>query len=242
MRGRAAPMCSFVGYQMTILDLELVCSPSDSVREIETEDGTLLLDIRQGLCLGLSAVGAMIWRRLKLNETTEEITRHLADQFTDVPTQQICDDAVCFINDIRQKGLLIPDDHVCAAIRLPHLLTLLQSDGNALRKKRRQTRFLFWKSMLGLLAYDLLGFGKNFPKVYIGVGDWPVAALAPLSDDVDQVCHAINQACLWYPKCVLCLQRSAVTTCLLRNCGVPAQMTIGAQRFPFRAHAWTEVS
>jgi hypothetical protein len=32
-----------------------------------------------------------------------------------------------------------------------------------------------------------------------------------------------------------------VTTCLLRTCGIPAQMVIGAQEFPFKAHAWTEV-
>lgn len=66
--------------------------------------------------------------------------------------------------------------------------------------------------------------------------------MVPTDDALHQVCNAINRACVWYPKRILCLQRSAVTTCLLRNCGVPARMTIGAQRFPFRAHAWTEVN
>jgi hypothetical protein len=227
---------------MTTLDLELISSPSDSVREIETQDGAVLLDIRQGLCLGLSVVGAMIWRRLRLNETIEQITRHLASRFSDVPTRQIHDDAVLFIRDIRQKGILVSDDQVYTAIQLPRLFTLLRFNPDALRKNRRQPRFLFWKALLGLLTYDVFGFGKNFPKVHAGVGNWPVAPLTPSSEAADQVCHAINHACLWYPKRVLCLQRSAVTTCLLRNCGVPARMTIGAQRFPFRAHAWTEVS
>jgi hypothetical protein len=40
---------------------------------------------------------------------------------------------------------------------------------------------------------------------------------------------------------VLCLQRSAATTCLLRSHGVRALLVIGAQRIPFRAHAWVEV-
>ena len=48
-------------------------------------------------------------------------------------------------------------------------------------------------------------------------------------------------ACIWYWKEVRCLQRSAVTTSLLRHCGVPAQMVIGALEIPFTAHAWTEV-
>ena len=39
----------------------------------------------------------------------------------------------------------------------------------------------------------------------------------------------------------LCQQRSAATACLLRKCGVPAQLVIGAQQMPFKAHAWVEV-
>ena len=45
----------------------------------------------------------------------------------------------------------------------------------------------------------------------------------------------------WYPKQAMCLQRSAVTTCLLRSAGVQAEMIIGCQRLPFLAHAWVEV-
>jgi Transglutaminase-like superfamily/Coenzyme PQQ synthesis protein D (PqqD) len=227
---------------MTTHVIEFLGSPSDSVREIQTQDGTLLLDVRQGLCLGLSVVGAIIWSRLRHNENIEQITRHLASRFSDVSTQEIHDDAVHFIRDIQEKGMLVSGDQACAPIRLPRLLTFLQSNPQALRENHRQTRFLFWKALLGLLTYDVFGFGKNFSKVHAGVGNWPVSPLTPRPDAVERVCHAINHACLWYPKRVLCLQRSAVTTCLLRNCGVPAQMTIGAQRFPFRAHAWTEVS
>lgn len=43
------------------------------------------------------------------------------------------------------------------------------------------------------------------------------------------------------PKQVLCLQRSAVTTCLMRHNGLRATMVLGAQTLPFKAHAWTEV-
>jgi hypothetical protein len=28
---------------------------------------------------------------------------------------------------------------------------------------------------------------------------------------------------------------------LLRRCGIPASMVMGAQMLPFKAHAWTEV-
>ena len=51
----------------------------------------------------------------------------------------------------------------------------------------------------------------------------------------------MDMACIWYWKQALCLQRSAATACLLKSYGVPAQMVIGAQLMPFRAHAWVEV-
>jgi len=40
---------------------------------------------------------------------------------------------------------------------------------------------------------------------------------------------------------VLCLQRSAATTMLLRRHGAAAEMVIGAQVLPFKSHAWVEV-
>lgn len=97
------------------------------------------------------------------------------------------------------------------------------------------------KAMLSLLMFDLRGLGRNFSKMYGAVSNCPVAHCQIDADAVQRVCDAVNHACVWYPKRVLCLQRSAVTTCLLRRCGVPAKMVMGAQNLPFKGHAWTEV-
>ena len=101
--------------------------------------------------------------------------------------------------------------------------------------------FLLLKALLGLLIFDARGLGHDFASMHRMVRQWPVSR--PTTDDfvVERVCEAVNNACVWYPKRVLCLQRSAVTTCLLRYCGVPAKMVMGAQDLPFKAHAWTEV-
>lgn len=103
-------------------------------------------------------------------------------------------------------------------------------------------RFLFWRALIGLIAFDVFGFGRSFVRVHKLVGGWRIAQRTASAGTVDGVCKAVNCACVWYPRRVLCLQRSAVMTCLLRSCGVPAQMVIGAQKLPFKAHAWTEVS
>jgi len=101
---------------------------------------------------------------------------------------------------------------------------------------------LFWKALVGLLMFDVLGFGRDFARMHRVVTDWSVAqGRVGRSDAVQQVCRAVNYACVWYPKQVLCLQRSAVTTCLMRHHGIPATMVLGAQTLPFKAHAWTEV-
>jgi hypothetical protein len=95
--------------------------------------------------------------------------------------------------------------------------------------------------VLALLAYDILGFDGNFPSMHKFVSSRKVSHHPAPSDAVNRICDAVNNACVWYPKRVLCLQRSAVTTCMLRHYGVPAQMVVGAQKMPFKAHAWTEV-
>ncbi len=101
-------------------------------------------------------------------------------------------------------------------------------------------RLLFWKALLGLMLFDLLLLGRHFNRLHRIVSSWKVA---PKNADVkvtSKVCEAVNLACVWYPKHALCLQRSTVTTCLLRNCGIEAEMVVGAQKLPFKAHAWVE--
>lgn len=102
-------------------------------------------------------------------------------------------------------------------------------------------KYLFWRALLGFLVFDLRGFNRNFSGLYRFVRNRPVSGRTAGSDAVERVCKAVNDASVWYPKRVRCLQRSAVTTCLLRNCGISAKMVMGAQVTPLKAHAWTEV-
>ncbi len=56
------------------------------------------------------------------------------------------------------------------------------------------------------------------------------------------VVWTVEEACVWYFKRAYCLQRSAVTTWLLRAYGVDAEMVIGIRPLPFESHAWVEVA
>lgn len=57
----------------------------------------------------------------------------------------------------------------------------------------------------------------------------------------ERLCRAIDYACVLYFRHVLCLQRSAATTLLLRRHGLNAKLVIGAKLLPFRSHAWVEL-
>jgi Transglutaminase-like superfamily len=96
----------------------------------------------------------------------------------------------------------------------------------------------YWK----LVQFDLHLARGSFATFYDEVRHCPIERKAAPAEVMERICTAVNLACIWYWKEVRCLQRSAATTCLLRRHGVPAQMVIGVQQIPFKAHAWVEVS
>jgi hypothetical protein len=101
--------------------------------------------------------------------------------------------------------------------------------------------FLILKAYLKLIHFDLCLARGNFAVLYDEVRNYPVGKTTPAPGAVECICSAFDMACIWYWKEALCLQRSAATACLLRRYGVTAQMVIGAQQMPFKAHAWVEV-
>ena len=101
---------------------------------------------------------------------------------------------------------------------------------------------LFLRAVFVLLAYDVVCAFCRFEKIHAMVRRWAVAEKnRDQPRAVDRICASMNYACIWYPKQVLCLQRSFATTYLLRKSGVQANMVLGAQKLPFQAHAWVEV-
>ena len=101
--------------------------------------------------------------------------------------------------------------------------------------------FLVLKAYSLLIVFDIYLARGNFAALYNKVRNHPIKKTTPAPGAVEHICAAVDMASIWYWKEVLCLQRSAATACLLKRYGVPAQMVIGAQQMPFKAHAWVEV-
>lgn len=102
-------------------------------------------------------------------------------------------------------------------------------------------RFFVLKAYLKLIYFDFYLARGNFAALHQRVRSYPIRKRAAAPDAVEKLCAAMDLACIWYWKEALCLQRSAATTCLLKQYGVVAQLVIGAQQMPFKAHAWVEV-
>jgi hypothetical protein len=100
---------------------------------------------------------------------------------------------------------------------------------------------VFLQALFGLLVYDVLNCLCPFKTIHSIVKSWEVTTRAHDERSVEKIVRAVNYACAWYPKRSMCLQRSFVTTYLLRRYGITAQMVLGAQKLPFKAHAWVEV-
>lgn len=81
---------------------------------------------------------------------------------------------------------------------------------------------------------------RDFPRLYQAVRNQPLQQ-RPGSHSLEEICAAMDVACVWYWRHVLCLQRSAATAVMLRRNGIAADLVLGIQQVPFRAHAWVEV-
>jgi hypothetical protein len=80
-------------------------SISPRVKQTESEDGAVLLDIEQGICFSLNAVGLKIWEKLRRQSPIGQIADSLAQEFH-IPRDQIMADVCDFVAQLESKHLI----------------------------------------------------------------------------------------------------------------------------------------
>lgn len=100
---------------------------------------------------------------------------------------------------------------------------------------------LLLRAYVGLLRVDFQLAFRGFAVVHARVKQCARETDRHNPRTTEEICRAVDVACVLYFKEVLCLQRSAAAACLLRKFGIPGELVIGVQQWPFRAHAWVEV-
>jgi hypothetical protein len=167
----------------------------------------------------------------------------------DVTQEQLRGDTERFLDQLATMRLVTRDAHgywinpgvsgttaAAATTAVPRAKEISPQDD--IRPSKRETVTAFF----GLLAFDLLLKFRGFQSLIEKVEHWPTTE--PRTTDLAtcrRVRAMVDRAQMYYPKKAMCLQHSAVVTCLLRHRGVPAQMILAAQTFPAKAHAWVEV-
>ena len=89
------------------------------------------------------------------------------------------------------------------------------------------------------LSLKLLGLRRSVRLARRLVGRAPEHGGSDRSR-VLEIARAVATAAAFYPGRAQCLEQSLALYVLLRRRGIPAQLRIGVQPFPFVAHAWVE--
>lgn len=220
---------------------------------------------------GVGALTWMIIEQSETALSVDEVVVELSRQFVainaqgelcyDVPPAQLHHDTERFLKTLAQKKLLrITSDgagrelyQINDGVSGTTSATLASLDNtneeaqpsepiqsvNEIKPSKRETAVAF----LGLLAFDLVLRFKGFNALIEKVEQWSITGEESIDREVCRRVRAtVDRAQMYYPKKAMCLQHSAVVTCLLRRRGVPAEMVLAAQEFPPRAHAWVEVA
>jgi hypothetical protein len=238
-------------------------SPTDRARK--HKDGSVLLSIAEDSVCKLNGVGALTWMILEEARdglSLEEIVCALEHEFEainsenellyEVPHEQLTTDTDRFLKKLASMNLVQHSGDSFYSISADVTGTtsapateIEQSDfaGNDIAEDLSFSRRETFSAFVGLLAFDLLLKFGGFQRLIGKVARWPIAE--PRNAD-REICRRVrgmvDRAQMYYPKKAMCLQHSAVVTCLLRRRGIPAQMILAAQTFPPKAHAWSEVA
>jgi hypothetical protein len=103
--------------------------------------------------------------------------------------------------------------------------------------------YLVIKSYLLLVSVNTTLKRHGFKRLYDSLRERPTRVFGEKRRiPHERLCHAMDLACVFYPKTVLCLQRSAAAVFFLRRNGWPAEFVTGCAIGTFENHAWVELA
>jgi hypothetical protein len=216
-----------------------------SVYLITSQDGGVFVDLDNDEFLMLNPVAARMWTLICAGNTESEVVQIIAKE-CDVDQEPVAKDLRNLLQSAAERGI-IPgcvqhrnDGSVVSSAAVQPTFPWYGQDAGTSRPQPNGTTVL--RAFLTLALLDLILSTRSLKALCRVVSKRPVGRRK--LDDPDliaRICTAVEWACVWYPRKAVCLQRSAVTACLLRTSGVRAEMVIAAKVMPTLAHAWVEV-
>ena len=213
---------------------------SNSAQCSSGESGTVILDIDHDRILKLNGVAKDMWTLLSEGQTPEQISFELSKKYR-VSEEQVSADLTRFLARLETLQVPAPEEPQVVRVSQQPSLRHYPWYGTATAREQPCPKLYVLLAFMGLILFDLVMALSSFKILCSSVRAWPVFTRHFVDSEIGAICAAVQNACVWYPRKALCLQRSAVTTCLLRLQGVPAKMVFGIREMPFLAHAWVEV-
>lgn len=231
---------------------------SPHVRSAADGDSLVLLDLRTGKYLALSATAAAVWSQLEGGRAPAEIAARIAGRFG-VPVERAAADVEALLGQLAGAGLVtagpaaIPggesDEPGTAAGELADRGRALAAELFSVPedRRRRAGRALdLGRALAALLVVDLLMRRRGLARLRELIASRAPGASAKPADaasalDVWATVRAVERAAALYFKKVWCLQASVACTWLLRRRDVEAELVLGVRSAPFYAHAWVEI-
>jgi hypothetical protein len=209
-----------------------------------SKDGTVVFDPQQDKLLRLNSMSIEMWGLLS-NGNTESRVIEIIAQKCGVERQRVGKSLSNLLALMADAGftthcvLLTQDQPLDRAAGSPSRPWYGKPSQ---RYAARPTRSMVFCAIVGLLFFDLILSVFSMKSMCALVKAWPLRRPGgqARTNLVADICRAVEKACIWYPRSTLCLQRSAITTCLLRSHGVAARMAVGVRTIPFLPHAWVE--
>jgi hypothetical protein len=211
---------------------------------VTADDGRcILVDLQGDRIIALNAVGAEMWLRLSEKEEWNKIVEDMSSKYGVDPgrVREDLDALVLRISELR----LSPEKSV--GVRQPNVDSGQGSQiypwyASPADDRPHAPISSVILAFFGLLAFDIILSMSSLKTVWRLVNSWTLRTQRSSPTELPgRVCGAVEKAAVWYPRRAMCLQRSAVTTCILRCYGIQAKMVIGIRPLPFMAHAWVEV-
>lgn len=150
-----------------------------------------------------------------------QIVEQLAQEY-DVEIDQLTSDVERILAELEEKKLLHASHRRAAAPAPPWFITS------------------FVAVAVTDVALKLLGFNRTLRIAGRLAGRRP--ARPDAESIAKKVCRRVAMASVFYPGRGRCLEQAIALYVLLRRRGVPAELRLGVQPYPFNAHAWVELN
>jgi len=211
-------------------------------------DGMVLYSSESQSLYRLNGTAAYIWFLLRGHSdalNTEQIHAALqleakrlrlagADSFSFAETKDM-------VQQLVQLGLVDCSDQAEAKARCSttRFASTEQAFSTKISEQRIAVRTVVRVVFL-FVAIDIYLKLAGFNSFLTRIRAYPTQLCEPRSA-INVCIAALAHAQVYYPKKEMCLQRSAALTLLLRDQGYSAQMVVGVQPYPAKAHAWVEL-